>query len=142
MSIDRVTSNVDLYSHLRVDLYLRAKTTARLPPPSSDSGNVGARHSRQSATLSLDVDDRSRAPQWEESEPGKVVSYEQPKAMLDQQDDFADAGTAQESPLALEVVNAQRDPRLAQAARLYTRTGHPTDGALAGSIGTRLNAMA
>jgi hypothetical protein len=139
MSIDRVTSSVDLYSHLRVDLYLRAKPAARLPPPTSDSGNVGSRHSRQSATLSLDVDGRSRPPQWEESDAGKVVPYEQPTALLDQQNDFADAGTAQESPLTLEVANAQRDPRLARAARLYAETGHKADGT---RIGTRLNAVA
>jgi hypothetical protein len=142
MSIDRVTSNVDLYSHLRVDLYLRTKPTARLPPPSSETGSASSRHSRQNATLRLDVDDRARSPRWEESDTGKVVTFEQTTEVVEQQTDFGDGGTAQEAPLTLEVANAQRNPLLAQAAHLYERTGHPVDGPRAGNVGTRLNAVA
>lgn len=140
MTIGRVTSNADLYSHLRLDVYGHGRTDGRQSPPNSDSGNVTSRHSRQSSRLSLDVEDRPRSRRWVEEEDGTVVPFKQPTTELaDQPSDYG--GTAQEVPLTLEMDNAQRNPLLAQAALLYLKSGRAAGASPSGTVGTRLHAV-
>lgn len=142
MSIDRVTPSVDLYSHLRLDVYLHGQSAGRQAPPGSESGNVAVRHTRQGANgLSLDVDDRPRSRQWDSRDDGVVVPFERPATELtDEQADYG--GTAEEIPLTLDGGGSRGDVQLLHAARLYTRSGRSVGVGSSDLVGTLLDTMA
>jgi hypothetical protein len=140
MTIGRITSDVELYSQLRLDVYLHGRTAGRLPPPPSENGNAASRHARQAGALSLGSEDRQRPGRWAKDEGGTVVAFDKSATLAEQDSDYGDR--AQEAPLALDVGDGQRDPLLAKVAYLYAKTGHPSYGPTSGSLGTRLNVMA
>ncbi len=141
MTIGRVTSDLGLYSQQRLDVFLHGRPTGRQPPPSSEGGNAASRHARQNYALSVTPDAWQRPPPPEADEDdGKVVPFEQPGTAADQQPGYGN--TAEESLLALEVGNPQRDALLAQAALVYVRSGRAGSAVPAGMVGTQLNAVA
>lgn len=140
MTTGRITSDVDLYSQLRLDVYLHGRTTGRLPPPPSENGNAASRHARQNTALGFASDGRQRQARWGKDDGAPVVPFEHAPTADDQDSDYG--GRAQEVSLALEVGDALRDPLLAKVALLYAKTGHPAEGLDSGTLGTRLNVRA
>lgn len=91
--------------------------------------------------LDLEFEDRQRSRRWEQQDGGTVVPFE-PLATALANPESGHGDTARDVPIVLELVNAQRNPFLAQVALLYAKTGHPTFGWDTGTIGTRLDAVA
>lgn len=141
MTIGRVTSDLGLHSQQRLDVFLHGRPTGRHPPPASEGGSAASRHARQNYALSVTTDAWQRPPpQAEDEDDGKVVPFEHPDTTAEQQPDYGD--TAEESLLALEVGNAQRDPLLAQAALLYVKSGRAARVSRSDTVGTQLDAVA
>ncbi len=137
--IERITTSVDLYPNLRVEVSVQGRgrerpmktATAvpnpRLPGPANDADTGSAARQRRDETVDADPENG-------------LIRYEQSAVAADQNSGYGDLADEEMPSLTASVL--PYDPRMAQVAALYTRSGRTGAAGRMATVGTRLDAVA
>ena len=136
--IDRITTSVDLYSHLRLEVALAERGRSQQRGRTTSAGD--AADARGAVIIDLDSEANRRSARAGSSDYSKLIRFEQSALAGDSESGYE--ATADEVLPALEASVLPRDWRMARAATLYTNAGRIGAGAYSATVGTRLNAMA
>ncbi len=137
--IERITTSVDLYPNLRVEVSVQgrgrdrpmktatAAPNLRLPAPASEADTGPEMRQRRSRDVGA------------EPERG-LIRYEQSAVAADQSSGYEESADEVVPSLTASVL--PYDPRMAQVAALYTNSGRIGAAGRTATVGTRLDAVA